>query len=212
MYLPLFFDARRLPCLVVGGGKVGAHKVGLLLSAGAILTVVAPAMDDQIRTAVDRGLATWRAREFRPGDCEGFRLVVAATPLEPVNRAVSDEAKRLGIPVNVVDAPEMCTFIFGANWHDGPLTVSVSTGGRAPFMASAVRDLVAETAGGMGDWVAVAAKFRAAVRREVASPTERALLFRMFVTRSRLGPPAYPFRNETLAEWLEWLKDEGKPR
>jgi uroporphyrin-III C-methyltransferase/precorrin-2 dehydrogenase/sirohydrochlorin ferrochelatase len=210
MFLPLYFETNQMPCLVVGGGKVAARKIEMLLAAGCSLTVVAPTIDDPIRNAVRSGSLSWRERPYAPGDCKGFQLVVAATPHEEVNRAVSIEARRLGIPVNVVDAPELCTVIFTAVWRDGPLTISVSSGGTAPFMAAAIRDRISSVAGGLGAWVEAAGRFRAAVRAGVKDPGERGRLYRLFAARAQNLPPENLPKSQELADWLEWL-DRSKP-
>lgn len=44
-----------------------------------------------------------------------------------------------GIPVNVVDMPELCTFFFPALIKKGALTVSVSTDGKNPSAAAYLR-------------------------------------------------------------------------
>ena len=211
MYLPLFIKTQQLRCLVVGGGSVAARKVELLLASSCALTVVAPAVDARIRNAAGRSLLTWHAREFTDGDCAGFQLVIAATPHEVVNCTVSVEAQKLGIPVNVVDSPRLCTAIFGATWREGPLTISISSGGRAPFMAAEVRDRIGEAAAGMGRWMEAAGQFRAAVRTEVQDPAARARLYRLFAKCSRNGPPAALPRGRALADWLEWLGRRKTP-
>ena len=205
MYLPLFIKTQQLRCLVVGGGSVAERKVELLLASSCVVTVVAPSVDARIRTAAGSGLLTWHARDFTDGDCAGFQLVIAATPREAVNRAVSEEAQKLGIPVNVVDSLQLCTAIFGATWRDGPLTISISSGGTAPFMAAAVRDRIGKAAGGMGRWIEAGGQFRAAVRTEVRDPAARARLYRLFAERAQAGPPAALPRGRTLGDWLEWL-------
>lgn len=209
MFLPLYFKTDLLPCLVIGGGNVAAHKVELLLAAGCSLTVISPEINARIRHAVDRGLTQWHSRKYADGDCAGFQLIVAATADEETNRGVSSEARRRGIPVNVVDLPELCTVIFGAVWRDGPLTISVSTGGEAPFMAGAIRDHFSELAYGMGEWVEAAGRFRAIVRSEVRDSAERERLYRLFIGRSRGGPPTSIPQGRELGEWLQWLYRPG---
>jgi uroporphyrin-III C-methyltransferase/precorrin-2 dehydrogenase/sirohydrochlorin ferrochelatase len=206
MNLPLFFKSEGLPCLVIGGGSVAARKISLLLSVSCIPTVIAPEIRDEIRAEVNAGRMTWRPRNYEEGDCRGYRLVIAATRNDEVNRTVSSEAQRLGIPVNVVDAPELCTVIFGAIWRDGPLTVTVSTAGEAPFMAAAVRDRVAGFLDGAGSWVEAAARFRAAVRREIADASERDLLYQRFAARYRAGFSRDIPRFQSLLGWLGWLE------
>ncbi len=211
MYLPIFLKADHLPCLVIGGGKVAAHKAEVLLAAGCDLTLISPELEDSIRDAVGRGHLRWLARGYQNGDCTGFQLVIAATACEDTNRAVFTEASQKGIPVNVVDRPELCTAIFGASWGEGCLTFSVSTGGVAPFMAAAVRDRLAETARGMGEWLEAAGKFRAAVRSAILDAKEKELLYRRFVERMHGRPPAGLPQSEKLEEWRAYLDSTETP-
>ena len=58
-YYPINLDIRDRDCLVVGGGAVGARKVGTLLDCGARMTVISIRTDAEI----DRRRADWRAPE-----------------------------------------------------------------------------------------------------------------------------------------------------
>lgn len=204
-YLPLFFKTEGLACLTVGGGEVARRKVEMLSELGCRITVVAPEIDPAIRDRVERGGAVWRRRAYASGDCAGFQLVIAATQHREVNRLVYEEARSLGVPVNVVDDPELCTVVFPALWRDGPLTVAVSTGGTAPFMASSVRDRLAGRAQGWGNWVAAAGSFREAVRRNVADAEVKNRLYRRFMQKALAGTaPSLPETAE-LQAWIEWL-------
>lgn len=205
MYLPLYFQMDRLPCLLVGAGKIAVRKAEILLASGSDLNVVAPEIDEWFQPRVLQGTIRWRAREYQPGDCDGCRLVVAATPNVEVNRKISAEARQKGIPINVVDAPELCTVIFGAVWRDGPLTIAVSTGGAAPFMAAEVRNRIAQIAGGLGRWTEAAARFRSAVREAVNDPAARDRLYRRFVDRMRTASADDVPGEAQFTEWLAWL-------
>ncbi len=206
MNLPLFFKSEGLRCLVIGGGEVAARKVSLLLSTSCAPTVISPAIRNDIRDQVEAGRVIWHARKYEEGDCRGFSLVIAATASEETNRAVSSEAQRLGIPVNVVDAPELCTVIFGAVWQERPLTVAVSTSGQAPFMAAAVRDRIARFLEGAGSWIEAAAGFRTVVRRDVADASDRDMLYRRFAAAYQGCFPADIPPCRSLEEWLGWLE------
>jgi siroheme synthase-like protein len=64
-----------------------------------------------------------------------------------VNRAVFEEASAAGVPVNVVDDPELCSFIVPSVVRRGPLQVAISTGGRSPAFAKFMRHRLEEAIG-----------------------------------------------------------------
>ena len=113
-FLPIFLDVRRQPCLVVGGGDVATRKVELLLKAQAKVTVVAPALCPTLTALNKAGKFGYLADTFHAGHVGGQRVIIAATDDEAVNRAVAKTAQEQNIPVNVVDRPELCTFIMPA--------------------------------------------------------------------------------------------------
>lgn len=131
-------------CLVVGGGQVAARKAGELASCGAAVCVVAPGVVDDLQ---GRPGVTVKRRPYRPEDVRGRWLVVAATGDRAVNRAVAADAEAVGVWVNAVDDPEVCSFTAPAVLRRGPVMVAVSTGGHSPAMASWLRDGLAAVVG-----------------------------------------------------------------
>jgi uroporphyrin-III C-methyltransferase/precorrin-2 dehydrogenase/sirohydrochlorin ferrochelatase len=139
-YLPLFFDLRGRPVLVVGGGAVAARKLALLLEAGAEVTVVAPRLGETLATAPFAGRFTWLEARFDAAMIGHQRLVIAATGERAVNAAVATACEAAGLPVNVVDDPELSNTIVPAIIDRSPLMIAVSSGGTAPMLARAVRE------------------------------------------------------------------------
>lgn len=138
-YYPAMLDLAGRHALLVGGGEVAAQKAGPLLDAGADLRIVAPELVAPLRERVEAKQVRWERREVRQGDTAGCAVVVCATNQREVNKKVSEEARAGGIPVNVVDDPELCTFIVPSTVRRGPLQVAVSTGGRSPAFAKFMR-------------------------------------------------------------------------
>lgn len=138
-YLPIFLRVKDRPCLVVGGGKVAARKVALLLRAGARVTVVSPQSCADVLSMGRRENVTCVERNFQTDDINGMTLAIAATDDETVNRTVSELAKQRGIPVNVVDNPGLCSFIMPSIIDRSPVQVAVSTGGASPVLARLLR-------------------------------------------------------------------------
>lgn len=209
MYLPLLFK-EGLRCLVIGGGEVASRKIEILLDIPCNITVVAPNISDLAAEEVRKGSVRWIEREYMAGDCQGYQLIVAATPSREVNRMVSEEAGDLGIPVNVVDDPVLSTVIFPAVWRDQSLLVAVSTGGAAPFLAAEIRTLLGRHAEGMGRWTETGGRFREIVRKEVMDIEERKKLYRKFLDAGQPDESEIPPESTRLEDWLLWLDGLGK--
>ena len=138
-FLPLFHNLQGRHVLVVGGGEIALRKARLLAGAGACLRVVAPEIDSQLVALVEQFQGVVHRRGYASGDLEGAVLVIAATDDEPLNAQISRDAQARGVPVNVVDAPALCSVIFPAIVDRSPLIVAVSSAGDAPVLARLIR-------------------------------------------------------------------------
>lgn len=138
-FLPIFLNIRSQPCLVVGGGDVATRKVELLLKAQADITVVSPDLCAALAELGRTGKLKHVPESFRAAHIAGQRIVIAATDDESVNRTVAEAARQSNIPVNVVDRPELCTFIMPAIIDRSPVVVAVSSGGASPVLARLLR-------------------------------------------------------------------------
>jgi siroheme synthase-like protein len=139
---PVMLDVAGRPCLVVGGGPVALQKVRGLADAGAQVTVVAPTVEADIEP-----LAKVERRPYEPGEVAGYRLAVAATDDPAVNRQVFLDGEAAGVWVNSADDPANCSFTLPAVLREGPITVTVATGGRSPALAGWLRDRIGEVVG-----------------------------------------------------------------
>jgi uroporphyrin-III C-methyltransferase/precorrin-2 dehydrogenase/sirohydrochlorin ferrochelatase len=138
-YFPLFADLDGAHVLVVGGGEQATQKVRLLRKTGAHITVVAESVTEELRELEDDNALWIVLRTFLARDLEGQRLVYAATGDRALDAAVARAAKARGIPVNVVDAPELSTFITPAIVDRAPVTVAIGTEGAAPVLAREIK-------------------------------------------------------------------------
>ncbi|MEN8761417.1 MAG: siroheme synthase CysG [Thiogranum sp.] len=173
-FFPVFMDLAGRDCLVVGGGNVAARKVNLLLRAGARVEVVAPQLCEKLAVQRSAGTITHSAREFEETDVEGKVLVIAATSQEEVNRSVSEFAKARNIPVNVVDDPELCSFIVPSTINRSPVQVAVSSGGASPVLARLLRArLESYVPAAYGHMAKLVASFRTKVKQRFSSIGQR---------------------------------------
>ena len=141
-YLPVFHDILGANVLVIGAGAVGTRKIEALLAGGARVTVVAKEFSPAVEERAARGDLTALRGTFHPDRMEEAELVFAATPDRALNHRVSAEARKRRIPVNVADSPEECTILLPAVVRGEGFTAAISTGGRHPGAAKALREFL----------------------------------------------------------------------
>jgi uroporphyrin-III C-methyltransferase / precorrin-2 dehydrogenase / sirohydrochlorin ferrochelatase len=137
--LPIFMNIVNQHCVVIGGGDVATRKVMMLLKAQAAITLISPAVCHELQAMIDTDKIKHINTTFTPDHILGARLVIAATDDERVNEAVSKAAQAANIPVNVVDAPALCTFTMGSIIDRSPIVIAVTSEGNAPVLARYVR-------------------------------------------------------------------------
>ena len=170
-YYPAFLDLRDQPCVVVGGGNVAERKTLDLLRAGARVKVISPGLTSRLQKEKSQGSIIHVNRRFRQQDLKGSFLVIAATDSEEENRKV---AGHKGLLLNVVDRPELCTFIVPATLRRGPLQIAVSTSGASPAMARAIRKDMESTYGPQfGKHLIKLKRLREKAVKEITSSRER---------------------------------------
>ncbi len=131
---PAFLKLCDKQVLVVGGGAMALEKLPALIEAGAVVTVVAPEIRDEIRslsvTLVERG--------FVESDLDGVWYVVAAAP-PGVNRQVGVAAEARQLFVNAVDDRSVADVYLGSVLRRSGMTLAVSSNGAAPALTALVR-------------------------------------------------------------------------
>jgi siroheme synthase-like protein len=168
---PVFLKLAGRRVLVVGAGPVAASKIGALLDAGALVTVVAPEVVAEIAAAPVEILR----RPFQERDLNGACFIVAAAPPE-VNRQVAAGAESRCLFVIAVDDPAAASAYGGGTLRRGGVTLAISTDGQAPALAGLLREgleAVVPSDADMGAWVAEANRQRPLWRAARVPITER---------------------------------------
>ncbi len=205
-YLPIFLDVQGRRCLVVGGGEVAARKVQLLLRANAAVEVVSPRLGSTMEIFHESGEVQWIQGEFQPDMVADHVLLYAATDQNEVNQQVSDLARERNIPVNVVDTPDLCTFITPSIIDRSPVVAAISTGGASPVLARLIRArLESMIPSAYGKLAELAARFRGKVKERI-QPKQR----RLFWEKAFQGPIAemiFSGREEEAEQTLNEMVD-----
>lgn len=172
-HLPIFTKMSGKNCLLVGAGNVAARKLELLLDAGAQVTLAAPHISTAI-TPKHRESIRILEQAYEPSLLEGMDLVIAATDDRATNETIFRQASERHLFVNVVDNPDLCSFIMPAIIDRAPITIAVSTGGKAPVLARLLRGRIESLIpAGYGKLAQLADKYRDRVKAKFSTGTAR---------------------------------------
>lgn len=210
-YYPLFLDLEGRNVLLAGGGSVSARKAEALLRAGARVTVVAPDFADELARLAPR--LTLVHRRYEPADLDGQFLVFAATNDAAVNARIAEECRARGVLVNVADATELCDFLVPAVIDRGSVQLAVSTGGKSPALARALKRELERAAG--PEWAELNDLLGGLRERAIAAlPTDadRKRLFDAIVSSDALALLRGGRRDEALATIARLCEAAGLPR
>ncbi|MDI6703897.1 MAG: bifunctional precorrin-2 dehydrogenase/sirohydrochlorin ferrochelatase [bacterium] len=138
-YYPLVLDLTDKECVVIGGGEVACRKVTSLLACQAKVTTVSPALNSQLRDYAINKRIIHIEREYRKEDLKDAFLVIGATDDRSVNVKIANDAKGLGLLVNIVDSPDLSNFLVPASLRRGKLIIGISTSGASPALAKKIR-------------------------------------------------------------------------
>jgi len=202
-FLPIFMNLRGQHCLVVGGGEVAVRKAALLQEAGARVRVVSPELLGGLKEQAAAGTIDYREGNFEPSDLEGVAVVIAATDAAEVNRQVSELARERQIPVNVVDNPELCSFIVPSIIDRSPVQIAVSTGGSSPVLARLLRArLEAVIPSAYGRLATMVEGFREKVKARFGNVNERRKFWEM-VLQGKIAEMVFSGKDKDAEQALE---------
>lgn len=140
-YFPMMIDLADKPVLVIGAGEEGTKKVEVLSEFGCDITLIALKATE---AAVEKA-GRFFNKAFEDSDInDSYIMIVSATNDRELNRHISELARNHKIPVNIVDDTELCSFIFPAIVKDREVVVSVSSGGKSPYVAQLIKKTVTE--------------------------------------------------------------------
>lgn len=211
-YFPMFIQLKKRPCLVVGGGKIALHKVRVLSDFGAEITVIAPEILPEIKQI--NGVIC-REQEMKAEDIDGWNaviakdweLVVAATDNALLNHQVSRICREKKIPVNAVDQPEDCSFIFPAYLREGEVVAAFSSGGQSPVITQYLKNQMRPAMKPqLGEIAACMGNLREMVKQQIKTEQERKVFYQKLLQYA-LEKDSVPTGEEILRFLSAVLKD-----
>ena len=173
-YLPIFINLRQKKCLVVGGGSVALRKINLLLKAQTKIECIALDFCDDLIALSKSNDIDLVTKHFEPEDIQNHSVIISATNDKSLNIQVSKMAHEFRIPVNVVDSPDLSSFIMPSIVDRSPVVIAVSSAGRAPVLARIIRaKLETIIPSAYGELAEMAGQFREKVKQRFNNIKDR---------------------------------------
>lgn len=184
-YFPIFLDEKYIAAMVIGGGEVASRKIELLLKTTVNITVMSENVCASVERLINLHQLTWLKHNYEVGHFTRINLVIAATDDNLVNEAIADESRSLNLLTNVVDQPELCTYITPAIIDRSPMIIALSSSGSAPILIRMLREQIEKTLPqGYGKLADFSFKFREHVKARVKGLRNR----RSFWENTLRGP------------------------
>lgn len=210
-HFPIFMTLQARPVLIVGGGELAARKMRLIAKSGAAVHVVAPCPNPELLEAAAAGRLTLHRRAFAPTDVIGKALVIGAAGDDGLDRAVSEAARTANVPVNIVDRPDLSTFITPAIVDRDPVVIAIGSSGGAPVLIRRLRAWIeSHLPARYGRLAAFAASFRSAVMAAIGEGEGRRRFWERFFD-SAIAEAVLDGRESQAREQMIALVNRGDP-
>jgi uroporphyrin-III C-methyltransferase/precorrin-2 dehydrogenase/sirohydrochlorin ferrochelatase len=173
-YLPLFFKLQDRSVLLIGGGDVGLRKARLLVRAGARIFLIAQKVHPELETLLQEHQGQVLGEDYASQWLEGQAVVIAATDDQALNEQIHADCVARNLPINVVDNPVLCTFVFPAIVDRSPVVIGITSSGKAPVLARLLRaKLETWIPTRYSDLGQLAARFRDSVKARFSNINQR---------------------------------------
>jgi uroporphyrin-III C-methyltransferase/precorrin-2 dehydrogenase/sirohydrochlorin ferrochelatase len=194
--LPVFLSLEGKRVVVCGEALAAAWKAELLSAAGAHVDVLCEAPGEELYALAaqpPQGAVTIKARGWQADDFAGAAIAIGAMADDTEAERFATAARNAGLPVNIIDKPRLCDFIFGAIVNRSPLVIGISTDGAAPVFAQAIRAKIEGLLPrGFARWAEAARRWRALVQATDLPLAARRRFWQLFTATAVSSPDREP--------------------
>lgn len=163
---PVFMRIDGEAVAIVGNREEALAKARLLAQSSATLRIIADDADPDLLAFIAASGAVHVDAAYEAAHLQDAALVFAASGDKALDRRVAEDARRLGIPVNAVDQPDVCDFFTPALVNRAPVAIAIGTEGAGPVLAQMLRGRIDRMLPpSLGRLAALAASFRAAAEK-----------------------------------------------
>ncbi|BCG70900.1 siroheme synthase [Mesorhizobium sp. 113-1-2] len=185
---PVFVRVEGEAVAIVGGGDEALAKARLIGQSSAVLRIIAQNAEPELLAFIAQSGASHVAAAYDASQLVGAVMAFAASGDEALDRRVAADARRLGIPVNAVDRPELCDFFTPALVNRAPVAIAIGTEGAGPVLAQLLRSSIDQMLSpSLGSLATLAASLRGAAEKLLPKGNAR----RRFWSSFFQGAPAH---------------------
>lgn len=185
---PVFMRVEGEAVAIVGGGEEALAKARLIGQSSAVLRIITENAEPELLAFIAQSGASHVAAAYDASRLDGAVMVFAASGDETLDRRVAADARKLGIPVNAVDRPELCDFFTPALVNRAPVAIAIGTEGAGPVLAQMLRGRIDQMLSpSLGSLATLAASLRGAAEKLLPKGNAR----RRFWSSFFQGAPAH---------------------
>ncbi|KAF2131918.1 uroporphyrin-III C-methyltransferas-like protein [Dothidotthia symphoricarpi CBS 119687] len=142
--------------LIIGSNPLAGARCTRSIEVGAKPILLAPedaTLHYGLAKRIEEGQVQWLKRTFQEDDLTTLGRAEVGSVVDAVfvtaggkqgqSTHISSLCRRLRIPVNVADAPNLCTFTLLSTHSDGPLQIGVTTSGKGCKLSARIRREIA---------------------------------------------------------------------
>ena len=140
-FFPVFLDLENQRTLVIGTNEAAIEKIEKLLFSGAIITIIATKISSKVlllKNDYPNQINIYK-NQVTKGDVRNNRIIFSAINNAQKNDQIRSWCKEFGILFNAIDRPNYCDFYMSSQIERGPLQIAISTQGKFPGLATAIR-------------------------------------------------------------------------
>ena len=191
-HFPVFLDLSAADIVILGGGELACQKYRLLAKTSAHVILIAGELNDELADLAINNDIEWHKKDLSvealvDTDFEGAGLIYAADVSEACALQAVELAHELNIPINVVDRPDLCSFLTPSIIDRDPVTIAIGTQGSAPVLARTIKSKIEAL---LPARIGALAKHASGLRTRVKSAIGTAEQRRLFWEKFFAGPPA----------------------
>jgi len=185
-WLPLFMHIQDQRVLVIGGGIEAQRKINRLRKHGAVIDVVAAALNAELQSLHAQQALRWLGAEL-PVTASGYRLMIVAEHDARLKAQALAYARDHSLLVNAVDDPANCSAILPAIVDRYPITIAIGSGGAAPELARKLRSQLEAL---LPHWIGPLAQLSADLKQRIRERLPQAAQRRQLLHWLFTGTPA----------------------